>query len=76
MELLSGGSWGMVQKVFGGQINLEMELLSGGVPGDPVVFWGIWMKLTQMRFVHFQYRVHQVFPHFSDLHLKFYRPRV
>ena len=63
-----------VQKAFGGQVNFEMELLSGVVKGDPVVSRGIWMELTQMRFVHFQYQVHQVFPHFSDLHLKFFPP--
>ena len=63
-----------VQRAFGRQVNFEMELLSSVVKGDPVVSRGIWMELTQMRFVHFQYQVHQVSPHFSDLHLKFFPP--
>jgi hypothetical protein len=63
-----------VQEAFGGQVNFEMELLSGVVKADPVVSLGICMELTQMRFVHFQYQVHQVSPHFSDLHLKFFPP--
>ena len=84
VQKIQGGSGGPgrsvkyreVQKVFEGQVNFEMELLSGGVKGNPVVSRGIWMELTQMRFVHFQYRVHQVSPHFSDLHLKFFPPLV
>ena len=66
-----------IKKVFGGQVQFEMELEY--LVGSRGIWWcpgGIWMKLTQMSFVHFQYQVHRVYPHFSDLYLKFFPPRL
>ena len=65
VQEIQGGSGGPgrsvkyreVQKVFGGQVQFEMELEY--LVGSKGIWWclgGIWMKLTQMSFVLFQYQ--------------------